>query len=104
MVDAIPCISLDFTNLSQVDGCPKCELEEAFQDSEELRSTLMIMSGLHSFGLSSRINNFVNKNIHSPSTLYTNSVHDPHSICYFPLNSIHQFYDSSEIFYDSIEA
>jgi hypothetical protein len=53
MVDASPCISFDFTNLSQVDGCLKYESREAFQDNEALRSTPMVMSGPHSFGLSS---------------------------------------------------
>jgi hypothetical protein len=62
------------------------------------------MSGPHSFGLSSRINNFISMKIPSPSTLYTNSIHGSHLICYFPLNSLHQFYDSNARSHDRIEA
>jgi hypothetical protein len=71
MVGASPCISFDSTNLSQVDGYLKYESREACQDNEALRSTPMVMSGPHSFGLSSGINNFISMNILSPSTLYT---------------------------------
>jgi hypothetical protein len=86
MVDTSPCISFDFTNLSQVDGCLKYESMEACQDNEALQSTSMVMSYPHSFGLSSGINNFISMNILSPSTLYTNSIHGSHLVCYFPLN------------------
>jgi hypothetical protein len=92
------------TNLSQVDGYLKYESREAFQDNEALRSTPMVMSGPHSFGLSSGINNFISMKILSPSTLHMNSMHGSHLVCYFPLNSLHQFYDSNARFYDRIEA
>jgi hypothetical protein len=71
MVGPNPCISFDLTSLSQVDGYLKCESREACQDNEALRSTPMVMSGPHSFGLSSGINNFISMNILSPSTLHT---------------------------------
>jgi hypothetical protein len=32
-----------------------------------------------------------------------NSIHGSHLVCYFPLNSFHQFYDCNDIFYDRIE-
>jgi hypothetical protein len=104
MVGASPCISFDPTNLSQVDGCLKYEPREACQDNEALRSTPMVMSGPHSFGLSSRINKYINTNILSPSTLHADFIHGSHLVCYFPINSLHQFYDSHAIFYDRIEA
>jgi hypothetical protein len=81
MVDVILCISFVSTNLSQVNGYLKCESIEVFQDNEALQSTPMVMLGPHSFGLSSRINNFVSMEIISPSTLYTNSMHDSHLVC-----------------------
>ena len=31
-------------------------------------------------------------------------MHDSHSTCYFPLNPLHQVYDSNSIFYDRIES
>jgi hypothetical protein len=80
MVDASLCRSFVSTNLSQVNGYSKCESREACQDNEALRSTPMVMSGAHSFGLSLGINNFVSTNILSPSTLYTNSMHDSHLV------------------------
>jgi hypothetical protein len=103
MVDASLCRSFVSTNLSQVNGYLKCESREAFQDNEALRSMSMVMSGPYSFGLSSRINNFINSNILSLRTPHTYSMHDSHLVCYFPLNSLHQFYDSHGRFYDRIE-
>ena len=81
MVDASACISFDFTNLPQVEGCPKCESMEVCQENEALRSTPMVMSGPHSFGLSSRINNFIRMKSLSSRTLYINSMHDSHLAC-----------------------
>jgi hypothetical protein len=104
MVDASLCRSFVSTNLSQVNGYLKCESREACQDNEALWSMSMVMSGPYSFGLSSGINNFISMNILSPRTLHTYSMHDSHLVCYFPLNSLHQFYDSHGTFYDRIEA
>jgi hypothetical protein len=104
MVGHIPRISFDLTSLSQVDSYLKYEYKEAFQDNEALQFTSMVMPGIHSFVLSLGMNNFTSMNIPLTSTLYTNYVHGSNLICYFPLNSLHQFYDSSEIFYHIIEA
>jgi len=82
----------------------KYESREDYQENEALQSTLMVMSGPHSFGLSSRINKFISINILSPRTPHTYSTHGPHLVCYFLLNSLDQFYDSNAIFYDRIEA
>jgi hypothetical protein len=82
----------------------KYESREACQDNEALWSTPMVMSSPHSFGLSSKINKFTSTNILSPSTLHTNFMHGSHSVCYFLVDSLHQFYDSNAIFYDRIEA
>jgi hypothetical protein len=104
MVDAILCISFNFTNLSQFDCFLKYESREDCQDNEALRSTQMVMSGPHSFGLYLGINKFNNTKIPSPRTPHTYFMHGSHSVCYFPIDSFHQFYDSNDRFYDRIEA
>ena len=63
----------------------------------------MIMSCPHSFRLSSRINKFIIMKILSPNTLHMNSMKDSHLVCYFPLKSFHEVYDSHGTFYDRIE-
>jgi hypothetical protein len=50
MVDASPCISSYFINLSQVDGFLKYESRKDFQYNEALLSTPMVMSSPDSFG------------------------------------------------------
>jgi hypothetical protein len=62
------------------------------------------MPGPHSFGLSSGINKYISTNILSPSTLHANSIHGSQLVCYFSVNSLHQFSYSHAIFYDRIEA
>jgi hypothetical protein len=104
MVSVNPCISFDHTNLSQFDGFLKYELIEACQDYEALLSTPMVMSYTHYFGLSSRINNYINTNILSPSVLHADFIHGSHLVYYFLVNFLHQFYDSHARFYDIIEA
>jgi hypothetical protein len=74
MVDASPCISFDPTNLSQVDGCLKYEPREAFQDNEALQSTPMVMSGPHSFGLSSGLTSLL-------AQIFSHQVHLTHILC-----------------------
>jgi hypothetical protein len=103
MVDASLCRSFVSTNLPQVNGYLKCESREAFQDNEELWSMMMVISGPYYFGLSLAINNFISSKILSPRTPHTYSTHNFHLVCYFPLNSLHQFYDSHGRFYDRIE-
>jgi hypothetical protein len=61
------------------------------------------MLGHCSLGLSSRVNMYININVLSPSTLHTNLMRGSHLVCYFPMNALHQFYDSHGIIYDSIE-
>jgi hypothetical protein len=63
----------------------------------------MVMLGPYSFGLSLGINKFIGMKILSPSTLHMNSIHGSHLVCYYPLDSLYQFYDSNGKFYDGIE-
>jgi len=104
MVGTSPCISFNSTSLSQVDGCLKYDPWEACQDNEALWSTPTAMLGPHSLGLSFRVNMFTSFTTLSPTTLHMNSMHGFHLVCYFPLNSLIQFYGSNGRFYDIFEA
>jgi hypothetical protein len=64
----------------------------------------MIMSGPHSFELSSGINKYIRKNILSPSTLHAYFIHGSHLVCYSPIKSLHHFYVSHGRFFDRIES
>jgi hypothetical protein len=104
MVGTSPYISFDSTSLSQVDNFLKYEIEEACKDNGALQSTPMVMLGLRSLGLYFLVNKFINMDILSPSKLYTNFMHNSHLICLFPVNHVHQLYDSNVRFHDRIEA
>jgi len=45
----------------------------------------------------------ISTKILSPKTPHMYYMHGSHLVCYFPLKSLHQFYDSHGIFYDRIE-
>jgi hypothetical protein len=104
MVGASPYISFHSTNLAQVVGFLKYESMEVCQDNEALQSTLMVMTSPHYFGLYLGINKFIITKTLSPSTLHTYFIHSSHFLCYFPMNSLHQFYVSHGRFYDRIES
>jgi hypothetical protein len=104
MVGTSPCISFNSSSVSQVGGCLKYESKDSFQDNEELRSMLMVMSRHHSFGLSLGINNSISMKILSPITHHKYTMHGSHLVCHFPMNSLHQFYGSNGSFHDIFEA
>jgi len=77
---------------------------EAYQDNEALWFIPMVMSSPHCFELYSRSNDCISTKTLSQHTFQGSFIYDSQQVYYFPLNPLHQFYDSPDEFYDRIEA
>jgi hypothetical protein len=88
---------------SQVASYVKYDPRETFQDNEALWFRSMVMLGYHYFEFSYVIEDNINTKTLSQGTFHAYFIHDSMKVCYFPVNSLHQFYDNHCRFYDRIE-